>query len=77
MVKEWHNDGKDIKPLLKELVDYNKRIWSMENLAKEKKREYIAILWKCLFYDERIHLVAILCLVYAILIEISCWFVID
>jgi len=26
MVKEWHNDGKDIKPLLKELVDYNKRI---------------------------------------------------
>jgi hypothetical protein len=26
MIKEWNNEGKDIKPLLKELSTYNKRI---------------------------------------------------
>lgn len=26
MIQEWHSEGKEIKPLLKELVDYKKRV---------------------------------------------------
>ena len=46
MIQEWHSEGKEIKPLLKELVDYKKRVWEMRGeKSKEIKMLLVFSVW--------------------------------